>query len=167
MNSSRNILPVMVDLATRLAGEDQTSDWIRTIRGGPSTLRIYTPADLGLEGVALGTAAAGNWVDVAGFRTLAAFVRVTGTYGGTPYGVDMLASPVGAGDTWGTDAQFSVIIANRSNLSAVGNVVVANTGTGTYASSTAWTGCIARKARVDIGAAGAGAAGWGYLLCLP
>lgn len=167
MSETRNVLPALVDLATKLAGEDQTNDWIRTVRGGPSALRVYTPDDLGLNAAALGSPAAGNWVDVTGFRTLVAYVRITGTYGGTAFGVDLVGTPVGAGDTWGTETQWGITLANRSNLTAVGNFLIANTGNGNYASSTAWTGCIARKARVDLGAAGALAAGWAYLLCLP
>ena len=167
MSETTNVLPVLVDLATKLAGEDQTNDWLRTIRGGPSTARVYTPADLGLQGVSLGSVAAGNWVDVSGFRTLTAFVRVAGTYGGTPYSIDFLGSPVGAGDTWGSDVQWAAALAMRTGLAAVGNVVLGNTGNANSASSTAWTGCIARRARIDIGAAGAQAQAWAYLVCLP
>lgn len=167
MSESRNVLPVAVDLATKLAGEDQVNDWLKTIRGGPSAVRIYTPEDTGVNGQTLGSAAAGNWLAVEGFRTLVAFIRVTGTYGGSAYSLDLLGSPVGAGDTWGNDNQWAVSLANRSGLTAVGNFLLGNTGTGIYASSTAWTGCFARKARVDAGAAGAGAQAWAYLVCLP
>ena len=167
MSDTRNVLPMLVDLATKLAGEDQTNDWLRTVRGGPSEVRIYTPEDLGLNAATLGTAASSNWVDVAGFRTIVAFVRVTGTYGGAAYGVDLVGTPVGAGDTWGSEAQWGVSLGNRSNLTAVVGCLIANTGAGYYASSRAWTGCVARKVRVDIGAAGASALGSAYLICLP
>jgi hypothetical protein len=167
MSDTKNVLPMLVDLATKLAGEDQTNDWLRTVRGGPSEVRIYTPEDLGLNAAALGTAASSNWVDVAGFRTIVAFVRVTGTYGGAAYGVDLVGTPVGAGDTWGNETQWGVSLGNRSNLTAFGSFLIANTGAGNYASSTSWTGCVARKVRVDIGAAGASALGSAYLICLP
>jgi hypothetical protein len=167
MSDSRNVLPVMVDLATKLAGEDQTNDWIKTVRGGPSSARIYTPADLGVNAASLGSAFSSSWVDVSGYKTLVAFFRITGTYGGTAYSLDMLGSPVATGDAWGTDSQWATALANRSNLTAVGTFVLGNTGTGNYASSTAWTSCLARKVRLDIGAAGASAQGWAYLICLP
>ncbi len=167
MSDSRNVLPVLVDMATKLAGEDQVNDWLKTIRGGPSMLRVYTPADLGLAGVSLGTSRPSNWVDVAGFRTLTAFYRITGTYGGASFGLDLLASPVGAGESWGTDLDWAIGIASRQNLTAVGSFVVANTGVQNVSNSSGWMGVIARKARVDIGAAGASANGWAYLVCLP
>ena len=83
------------------------------------------------------------------------------------YGVDLVGTPVGAGDTWGNETQWGVSLGNRSNLTAVGSFLIANTGAGNYASSTSWTGCVARKVRVDIGAAGASALGSAYLICLP
>lgn len=167
MSVSKNVLPVLVDLASRLAGEDPVKGWLRTVRGGPSALKVYTPEETGLDGVTLGSVASSEWLDVAGYRTVVAFCRVAGTYGGTPYSIDLVGSPVGEGDTWGTSAQWAAILANRSNLSTVGNVLVANTGSANYASSTAWTGCMAREVRIDIGAAGAQAQAWAYLLCLP
>ncbi|MCC6483821.1 MAG: hypothetical protein IT209_03150 [Armatimonadetes bacterium] len=167
MSDSRNVLPVAVDLATKLAGEDQVNDWTKTVRGGPSAARVYTPEDTGINGQTLGSALAGNWVDTAGFRTAVAFIRVAGTYGGSPYGLDLLGSPVGPGDTWGTDNQWAVSLGNRSGLTALGSFVLGNTGVGNYASSSAWTGCVARKSRVDVGAAGASAQAWAYLVCLP
>ena len=153
MSDTRNVLPMLVDLATKLAGEDQTNDWLRTVRGAPSEVRIYTPADLGLNAAALGTAASSNWVDVAGFRTMVAFVRVNGTYGGAAYGVDLVGTPVGAGDTWGNETQWGVSLGNRSNLTAVGSFLIANPGAGNYASSTSWIVCAPRKVLADPGAA--------------
>jgi len=167
MSDSRSVLPVLVELATTVAGEDLTNDWLRTVRGGPSAIRIYTPEDLELLDVPLGSARSSVWVDVTGYRTLTAFCRISGTYGGTPYGIEMQGSPVGPGDTWGTDDQWCAVIANRSNLNTVGKFLVANAGVGNYASSTNWTGCIARKVRIDLGPAGADATGSVYLLCLP
>lgn len=167
MSDTQNVLPVMVDLATKLAGEDQTNDWIKTIRGGASSVRIYTPADLGINAASLATPVSSSWVDVAGYRTLTAFIRITGTYGGSSYGADMLGSPVTPGELWGTDNEWAVSLANRSNLTSVGAFMLANTGPGNYASSTAWTGCVAKKVRLDIGAAGALALGSAYLICLP
>lgn len=167
MSDSKNVMPVLVDLATKLAGEDQTNDWIKVIRGGPSQMRVYTPQQLGLNNVPLGAPVASNWIDISGYRTLVAYYRITGTYGGSSYGLDLLGSPVGAGDSWGSDTQWAVSLAMRSGLTATGNYVVGNTGVSNLSGASAWTGCIARKVRVDIGGAGAAAFGSAYLLCLP
>lgn len=167
MTDNRNILPVLVDLATRIAGEDLTGDVLRTVRGGPSSLKVYTPADLNLADVSLATAKTSPWIDVTGYRVVAAFFRLSGTYGGTQFGLDLLGSPVGPGDTWGGDNEWAVSLANRSNLSALGSYMLANTGTASVAPPSSFTGGIARKVRVDIGAAGASAFGKAYLLCLP
>ncbi|MGQ9807613.1 MAG: hypothetical protein ACUVSM_05295 [Armatimonadota bacterium] len=165
MGATRNVLPVLVDVA-RMAGQDLSSGRVRTVCGGPAALRVYTPQELGINGVSLGSAVASAWVDVAGYRSLTAFIRIEGAPGSS-VNLNLVATPVGPGDTWGTPEQYQANIAARASVNGPGVYIVANAGTQPTVSGTSWTGCIARRAKIEVGAIGAGAQAWAYLLCLP
>ncbi|BCW98982.1 MAG: hypothetical protein KatS3mg024_1809 [Armatimonadota bacterium] len=165
MGAARNVLPVLVDIA-RMAGQDLSSGRVRTVCGGPAALRVYTPAELGINGIYLGAGAASAWVDVAGYRSLTAFIRIEGVASNSA-NINLIATPVGPEDTWGTAEQYQATIATRASVNGPGNYLVANAGNQTIISGTSWTGCIARRVKIEVGPLGAGAQAWAYLLCLP
>ncbi len=164
MGAARNVLPVLVELA-RVAGQDLSAAGLRT-SSGAAALGVYTPEQTGLAGTPLGEGAASLWMDVSGYRTLTACVRIEGATG-SPATINLTGTPVGPGETWGTAEQFSSPIAARSGVTGPGVYYVANTGTQALVSGTSWTGCIARRVRVEIGPIAPGALAWAYLLCLP
>ena len=165
MGAARNVLPVLVDIV-RAAGHDLAGGLLRTALGGPSALRVFTPPELGIDGIPLSERLAGNWVDVAGYRSLTAFIRLEGTVN-TSTTMSLVASPVAADDGWGTREQYSAPIAGRSGVGGPGVFLLANAGISVTGSGTSWTGCIARFARIEFANAGTGSTAWAYLLCLP
>lgn len=155
----------LITLGERLAGEDLANDLLLVGKAGPGRPKLYTPADAGINNKALGSLAVGNWLDVTGYSKITAYARVAGTYGGSAYDITMYGSPVQADTTWGADNDWGAVLSNVTGITAIGKYVVGNWGTGNSAGAMRGSGMC--KVRVDIGAAGASANGWVFVLCEP
>lgn len=156
-------LPTALD--SLISGEDTANDQLFVAKSGPGRIKLYSPADTGINNKALGSAAIGTWLDVSGYSKITAYIRVAGTYGGSAYDITMYGSPVQADTTWGTDNDYGTVLSSITGLTSVGKSVVGNWGVGNSAGAMRGSGMC--KVRVDVGAAGASANGWVFILCEP
>jgi len=149
---------LQTSLSTALAGEDAANDQLHVALSGPGRRKVYTPDVSGIENTALGSAKSTAWLDVAGWRKITVWVRITGSYGGSAFGIDVQGTPVQEDVSFGSTSDWAAKIATKQNITAVGKYVLTNLDGSAV-------GATCSQIRVDIGAAGGSANGWVWVIC--
>lgn len=162
----------LTSLSTLLAGEDPVNGWLNVRQSSPPLMKMWTPVDLGVNGVTLGENRDTEWIDVRGYSRLYAMSRTSPVVSNGVCSIDMFGTFCLTADSqsWGSETDWFLYVAKRAVPAANGNPQhVTNAEPSAYANGGQYTNLMPGLAKVKLRISGSDSShtGWLWMIGLP